>query len=236
MRLSLRGKKILKKNMRLPLEQKKMQPPRHLAQLSIWSGELVILDIDIQLNALKIKKWFQSFLNPTNALWKDSERFVVLIELNFEFFSMTSPLQSNRDKNLQKSNNENFFIQFLNGWLHFVINKFPIPTSIEIFLEQSTFLNLHTKVDFISDNMYFFCIPPSNTSDKFTINRDLFTFLQLGLVSCKTIDEKPSFHTTNHKRIFKLIMDLIPSDWKHLLRTEIFQKSLLKTFYSLLQQ
>ena len=92
MRLSLRGKKILKKNMRLPLEQKKMQPPRHLAQLSIWSGELVFLDIDIQLNALKIKKWSQSFLNPTNALWKDSERFVVLIELNFEFFSMTSPL------------------------------------------------------------------------------------------------------------------------------------------------
>ena len=163
------------------------------------------------------------------------ERYrVVLIELNSEFFSMTSPLQSNRDKNLQKRNNENFFIQFLNGWLHFVINKFPIPTSIVKFLEQSIFLNLHTKVDFISDNMYFFCIPPRNTSEKFTINRDLCTFL--GLISCKTFDEKLSFHTTNHKRIFKLIMDLIPNDWKHLLRTEIFQKSLLKTFYSLLQQ
>ena len=218
--------------MRLPLEQKKMQPPRHLAQLSIWSGELGILDIDIQLNALKIKKMVSIVFKSHRC---SLERYlVVLIELNSEFFSMTSPLQSNRDKNLQKRNNENFFIQFLNGWLHFVINKFPIPTSIVKFLEQSIFLNLHTKVDFISDNMYFFCIPPRNTSEKFTINRDLCTFL--GLISCKTFDEKLSFHTTNHKRIFKLIMDLIPNDWKHLLRTEIFQKSLLKTFYSLLQQ
>ena len=158
MRLSLRGKKILKKNMRLPLEQKKMQPPRHLAQLSTWSGELGILDI--QLNPLKIKKMVSIvFKSHQSSL----ERYlVVLIELKSEFFSMTSPLQSNRDKNLQKSNNENFFIQFLNGWLHFVINKFPIPTSIEKFLEESTFLNLHTKVNFISDNMYFFCIPPRN--------------------------------------------------------------------------
>ena len=31
-------------------------------------------------------------------------------------------------------------------------------------------------------------------------------------------------------------MDLIPNDCKHLLRTETSQKSLLKTFYSLLQQ
>ena len=38
-----------------------MQPPRHLAQLSIWRSELGILDIDTQLNSL----------NSINALWKD---------------------------------------------------------------------------------------------------------------------------------------------------------------------
>ena len=32
------------------------------------------------------------------------------------------------------------------------------------------------------------------------------------------------------KKIHKLIMGLIPNDWKHLLRTETFQKSLLNFF------
>ena len=39
---------------------KKIRLPRHLD----------ILDIDTQLNFLKIK-WIQRFLTPTNALWKD---------------------------------------------------------------------------------------------------------------------------------------------------------------------
>ena len=43
-----------------------------------------------------------------------------------------------------------------------------------------------------------------------------------------TFDEKLGFPTANHKLIYKLIMDL---DWKHLLRTETSQKSLLKTLY-----
>ena len=30
--------------------------------------------------------------------------------------------------------------------------------------------------------------------------------------------------TANHKRIYKFIMDLIPHDWKHLLKTESSQK------------
>ena len=47
--------------------KKKMQPSRHLAQLSIWKGGIGILDIDIQLNFLRIK-WIQKLLNPTNAL------------------------------------------------------------------------------------------------------------------------------------------------------------------------
>ena len=57
-------------NIRFPLERKKIRPPRHLAQLSIWIGGLGILDIDTQLNSLKIKL-IQRLLNPTNAIWKD---------------------------------------------------------------------------------------------------------------------------------------------------------------------
>ena len=32
-----------------------MRPPKYLAQVSIWEGELKILDIDTQLNSLKNK-------------------------------------------------------------------------------------------------------------------------------------------------------------------------------------
>ena len=56
--------------MQFPLEQKKMLPPRHLAQLSIWRGGLGILDIETQLNYIKIK-WIQRLLNLNNAFWKD---------------------------------------------------------------------------------------------------------------------------------------------------------------------
>ena len=52
------------------IEKKKERHPRHLAQLSISRGGLDILDVDIQLNYLKIK-WIRRLLNPTNALWKD---------------------------------------------------------------------------------------------------------------------------------------------------------------------
>ena len=44
------------------------------------------------------------------------------------------------------------------------------------------------------------------------------------------MNEKLSFSTVDHKRIYKFIIDSIPNDWKHLLRTETSQKSLLKTF------
>ena len=37
------------------MEGKKIRPPRHLAQLPIWKDGLGILDVDIQLNSLKIK-------------------------------------------------------------------------------------------------------------------------------------------------------------------------------------
>ena len=48
-------------------EGKKIHPPRHLIQLPIWKGGLGVLDIDTQLNALRIK-WIQmlnAWLNLT---------------------------------------------------------------------------------------------------------------------------------------------------------------------------
>ena len=65
--------------MRFPLEQEKT-PPRHLAQLSILMTGLGILDIETQLNSLKIK-WIQRLLNLTNALEKSH---AVSFELNSE--------------------------------------------------------------------------------------------------------------------------------------------------------
>ena len=59
------------------MEQEKIRLPRYLAQLSIWMSGLGILDIETQLNSLKIK-WIQMLLNPTNALYKN----LMLYQLN----------------------------------------------------------------------------------------------------------------------------------------------------------
>ena len=40
-------------------------------------------------------------------------------------------LSSNRHENLEKHNNEDFFIQLFNAYLHFINSNFPNPTSIE---------------------------------------------------------------------------------------------------------
>ena len=45
--------------MQFPLGQEKIQPPRHLAQISIWRDRLGISDIDTQLNYIKIKNGFK---------------------------------------------------------------------------------------------------------------------------------------------------------------------------------
>ena len=63
-------------------EEKKIRPPRHLAQLSIWRCGLGILGIDTQLNSLNIK-WIQRLLNPANILWKD----LMLYQVNLIFNS-----------------------------------------------------------------------------------------------------------------------------------------------------
>ena len=140
-------------------------------------------------------------------------------------------LRSIRHKSLQNHNNEDFFLQILNPWLSFTNNKFPIPKSIEEILDQPLFLNPHTKLDFNSDNPYFYCIPPKNISDKFTIIRDICRFLQPGFISFRSFEEKLDLPTANHNQIYKAIAELIPKDSIRLLKNETSQESLLKVFY-----
>ena len=87
--------------------------------------------------------------------------------------------RSTSHKNLRKQNNEDFFIQLLNAWLHLTNNNFPAHMSIEKILDQSIFLNPHARLDFSSDNAYLYSIPPRNISDKLTIFWDLCRFLKL---------------------------------------------------------
>ena len=114
--------------------------------------------------------------------------------------------------------------------LHSTNSNFSFPTSIEEILDKPIFWNPHTKLDFTSDNLYFYCISPRYISHRRTIIRDLYN-LQPYLFSSTTFNEKLGFPTASHKRIYKFIMDLIPNDWKHLLKTDTSQISILKTFY-----
>ena len=70
-----------KRNWKKTLEQEKIQPPRHLVQLSSWMGGLCILDKKAQLNYVKIK-WIQRLLKPTSALWKDLMLYWLKLILN----------------------------------------------------------------------------------------------------------------------------------------------------------
>ena len=91
---------------------------------------LDILDIDTQLNFLKIK-WIQRFLTPTNTLRKDLILYWLNIDLILKFnqvlclFRQKQIPRYNRHKNLKKQNNKDFFIQLLNAWQHFTYYKFP---------------------------------------------------------------------------------------------------------------
>ena len=116
-------------------------------------------------------------------------------------------------RNLPKYNNEDFFIQLLNARLHLTNNDFPTPTSSEEIFDQPLFLNSHTKLDFNSNNPYFYRIPPNNISDKFNTLRDIYTILQPGFVSPRSFKEKLNFPTANYNNIYKFITQLIPGDW-----------------------
>ena len=96
--------------------------------------------------------------------------------LNFNqglvIFRQEQILRSNRHKNLQNQNNDDFFIQLYNSWLHFTNNNFPTPNSEKEIFDQSIFLKPYIKLDFSTDNAYFCRIPPMNISEKFTMSRD----------------------------------------------------------------
>ena len=62
--------------------RKKTRSPRGLVQLSISTSGPGILEIDTQLNSLKIK-WIQRLLNPKNALWKNLMLHQLNLILNY---------------------------------------------------------------------------------------------------------------------------------------------------------
>ena len=72
--VELKGKKII--------ANQKIRPPRYLAQISIWMIGLGILDVQTQVNSLKIK-WIQRLLNPTNAVWKNLMLYQLNLILNY---------------------------------------------------------------------------------------------------------------------------------------------------------
>ena len=162
-RLSLRGKKIIANQTLLSKLQpnlqfskiyqkriydflwnrKKMQPPGRLAQLSIWTSGLGILDIKTQLNSLKIK-WIQRLLNPTNALQKNLMMYQLNLILNYNqglaLFKQRWILRSTLVKNIYK--NKTMKISLFD-----FSNNFPVPTSVKIILDQfATFLNPQSKL------------------------------------------------------------------------------------------
>ena len=56
---------------------------------------------------------------------------------------------------------------------------------------------------------------------------DLCRFLQPGLITSMTFEKKLDLSNVKHERMYKLIMGLVPSNWKRMLRTEISQISIL---------
>ena len=109
---------------------------------SFLRGRLGISDIDIQLKSLKLK-WIQWLINCTNALWKDLMLYRLNLILNsnqdLAFSRQKRIIRSKRLTNLQKQNNEDFFIQLPNAWLYFINKNFSSPTSLEEFMTNPYF-------------------------------------------------------------------------------------------------
>ena len=95
----------------------------------------------------------------------------------------------------------------LNPWLHLTSSKFTISTHAEKVLEQLFILNPHTKLNFSSNNPYFYCILLKNITDKFTI----------------IIDFQVSFYTQDLKKSWVI-------NWMHKIRKESSQKSSIEIF------
>ena len=111
-------------------KKKKKQSPRHLVQLSIWTSGVDILDIETQLNSLKMKR-IQRLLNPTNALWKNLTLYQLNLVLNYNqslaLFKEKQILWSTSHKHLQKQKNEDLLIKLLNALAKFY-QQLPCPS------------------------------------------------------------------------------------------------------------
>ena len=154
------SKRILKKEHTTSSGTGKIQPPRHLAKLSIWRGRLAIFDIDPQLNYiirmhLKVIKSQQCSVERSHVVLKlilNSDQGLALI---------VTKIYTKKSKFIYSIT--------LYPWLHLTNNNFPAFISIEEILDQTIFLNPHTRMDFKHPTQKYF---------KFTIIRDLCRFLQ----------------------------------------------------------
>ena len=97
---------------------------------------------------------------------------IVNFKQGLVIFRQEQILRSNRHKNLQNQNNDYFFIQLLNSWLHLTNKNFPTPNSEKVIFGQPIFLKPYTKLDISTINPYFCRIPPMNISEKFTMTRE----------------------------------------------------------------
>ena len=130
----------------------------------------------------------------------------VLTEINPEFWSRPSPFFTKIDsyrftshKNLQKQNNEDFFIKLLYAWLHHTNNN--IPPSYVIYRRNSCPIHIFKskyQIDFKHQptKEYFRQI--------YHYLEPFCRFLLPGLVSSTIICKKLVFPTVNHKRYIKL--------------------------------
>ena len=111
--MRLKFQNITKKYIRFPLEKEKIRPSRHLLQLSIWMSELGVLNIETQLNSLKID-WIQRLdskvrfkgFNPTNALLLYQLNLILNYNQGLALYRQKQMLRSTSHKDLQKQNNE----------------------------------------------------------------------------------------------------------------------------------
>ena len=90
--------------------------------------------------------------------------------------------------------------------------------SIEEILHQPIHLSTYTKLDFSSNNPCFIVSDPKIFQT--TVIRNLCRFLQPGLISSMTFEEKLGLFNVNRKIIYKLILYLKCNDWRQILRPE----------------
>ena len=75
-------------------------------------------------------------------------KLILISYQGIAIFTQKQILRSTSPKNLQKQNNDEFFIY---APLRLTTNKFSAPMSIEDILDQLMFLNQHKKLDLSSD-------------------------------------------------------------------------------------